>query len=121
MPRVNELLKREISNCLERDFEFPDILVTVHAVDVSPDLRDATVFVGVIGTEIQTAGAIKKLNRRRAFVQAKIMKRVVLRNTPRLEFRSDDSVERGVHLVDLLDSLGEIDLPDEKDSGETPT
>ncbi len=119
MPKVNELLKREISNCLERDFEFPDILVTIHAVDVTPDLRDATVFVGVIGSDTQAQGAIRKLNRRRAFVQAKIMKRVVLKNTPRLEFRIDDSVERGVHLVDLLDSLGEIDLPDETDGKDT--
>lgn len=118
MPKVNALLKREISNCLERDFEFPDILVTVHAVDVTPDLRNATVFVGVIGSETQTQGAIRKLNRRRAFVQAKIMKRVVLKNTPRLEFRIDDSVERGVQLVDLLDSLGEINLPDEEEGKE---
>ena len=48
MPKVNALLKREIGNCLEKNFEFPDILVTIHDVEVSPNLRNAIVFVGVI-------------------------------------------------------------------------
>ncbi len=123
MPKVNALLVREISNCLERDFEFPDVLVTVHAVEVSPDLRDAVVFVGVIGSASQAQSAIKKLNRRRGSIQSRIMKRVVLKYTPKLEFRSDDSVERGVKLVDLLDELEESALPEEEakgDKGESP-
>ena len=114
MPKINALLKREISNCLERDFEFPDILVTVHDVDTTPDLRTAIVFVGVIGTESEAKSALQKLNRRRALVQSRLIKRVVLKFTPRLEFKMDDSVERGVKLVDLLDQLEETALPDEE-------
>ncbi len=123
MPKVNALLVREISNCLERDFEFPDVLVTIHAVEVAPDLRNAVVFVGVIGSASQAQSALNKLNRRRAFIQSRIMKRVVLKYTPVLEFRSDDSIERGVKLVDLLDKLEESALPEEdakKVEGESP-
>ena len=47
--RVNELLKREISNVIQRDFEFTDSLVTVNGVDVTPDLKEAKVFIGVLG------------------------------------------------------------------------
>ena len=49
MDRVNELLKREISSVVQRDFEFDGSLVTVNAVEVSQDLKDARVFVGVLG------------------------------------------------------------------------
>jgi len=109
MPRVAELMKREISACLERDFEFPEILVTIHSVDVAPNLRSGVVYVGVIGNEKQADEALEKLNGRHAFIQSQVMKRVVLKYTPRLEFRRDNSVERGVHLVNLLDELGDID------------
>ncbi|NNE92002.1 MAG: 30S ribosome-binding factor RbfA [Verrucomicrobiales bacterium] len=111
--RVGELLKREIGTCLERDFEFPDILVTVHHVDVAPNLRSAKVFVGVIGEELKREAAIAKLNHKRGFVQTQVTRRVVLKYTPKLEFVLDDSIERGVRVVNLLDEIGEIpDLED---------
>ena len=47
--RVNELLRREISSVLQRDFEWRGLLVTVNAVEVSQDLKDARVFIGVLG------------------------------------------------------------------------
>lgn len=113
LTRVNELLKREISTCIEKNFEFPDVLVTVHAVETAVDLRAAQVFIGVIGSESQSMGVMKKLNSKRGFIQSTVMKRVVLRNTPQLRFVMDDSVERGVKILNILDEIGEIDLPDE--------
>ena len=44
--KVNELLKREIITCVERNFEFSNVLVTIHGVDTSPNLKTAKVFVG---------------------------------------------------------------------------
>ena len=47
--RINELLRREISTVLQKDFEFTDILVSISGVEISQDLREAKVFVGVLG------------------------------------------------------------------------
>lgn len=111
--RINELLKREISACIEKNFEFPDILVTVHDVETAIDLKTAQVYIGVIGSADQTKEVVKRLNAKRGMIQAMVMKRVVLRNTPVLHFKVDESIERGVRILNILDEIGEIDLPDE--------
>lgn len=113
MIRINELLKREISTCIEKYFEFPGVLVTIHAVETAEDLRAAQVFVGVIGAESEANGILRKLNGKRGYIQGIVMKRVVLRCTPILKFVADESIERGVRILNILDDIGEIVLPDE--------
>lgn len=102
--KVNELLRREIGTTIQRDFEFPGTIVTVIDVDVTDDLKEAKVWIGVVG-RMAPAQVLEKLNTRRALVQTAVAKRVVLRNTPRLTFRLDDSAQRGVDLVNLLDDI----------------
>ena len=104
--RVNELLKREISGVLQRDFEWDGSLVTVNAVEVSQDLKEAKVFIGVLGGH--EGEVISRLNREHGSIQGRVMKRVVLKNTPVLRFLSDDSVVRGVDIVNLLDKVAEL-------------
>ena len=111
--RVNELLKREISTCIEKNFEFPNLLVTVHEVRVAEDLRAARIFVGVIGAPEEKAKVLQKLNHKHGFIQNVVMRRVVLRNTPQFSFVSDESVERGVRVLNILEEIGEIELPDD--------
>lgn len=110
LTRVNELLKREISAVVQKDFEFPNILVTVNAVQVTQDLKEAKVHVGVLGTKNE-AEVIRKLNARHGFIQGRVMKRVVLRNTPVLTFRLDSSAERGVDMVNYLQHIEETVEP----------
>ncbi|MBL9157057.1 MAG: 30S ribosome-binding factor RbfA [Verrucomicrobiales bacterium] len=116
LDRINELLRREISACIEKHFEFPDTLVTVHDVETAVDLKNANVFIGVIGSADQGRAVLNKLNGKRGFIQGTVMKRVVLRNTPHLHFKIDDSVERGVRILNLLDEIGDVDLPDDPDA-----
>ena len=113
LARVSELLKRELGVCLEREFDFKDILVTIHDVDVTPDLRHAHVFVGIVGNENKRGSVMEQLERKRGQIQAQVMKRVVLKYTPQLHFRVDDSIERGVRVVNILDELAN-DLPPEE-------
>lgn len=116
LDRINELLRREISACIEKHFEFPDTLVTVHDVETAVDLKNANVFIGVIGSPDQGRAVLNKLNGKRGFIQGVVMKRVVLRNTPLLHFKMDDSIERGVRILNLLDEIGDVDLPDDPDA-----
>ncbi len=107
--KVNELLRREIGAVLVRDFEFPNTIVTLIEVEVTEDLKEAKVWIGVVG-RMSPAQVLDKLNARRGMIQSIVSKRVVMRNTPRLTFRLDDSAQRGVDLVNLLDDI-EKNLP----------
>ena len=49
LERVNELLRREISAVVQRDFEWKNALVTITDVDVTQDLKEAKVFVSILG------------------------------------------------------------------------
>ncbi len=110
LKRVNELLKREISLLFQKDFVFEGVLVTVNAVEIAPDLKQALVYVGILGPERERDAALRQITSRRGFIQNRVAKRVVLRETPQLQFRCDDSVERGSNVLSVMD---EIDIPDE--------
>lgn len=114
--RVNELLKREISSVLQKDFEFDGSLVTVNSVEVAQDLKDARVFVGVLGGPEEKV--LERLNTVHGFIQGRVMKRVILKNTPILRFVADDSVERGVDMVNLLDEVAELPTAPPEDEEE---
>jgi len=118
--RVNELLKREISAVVEKSFEFPDQLVTVHDVDTSADLKSARVFVGVLGAERPGPSVVDRLNAKAGFIQNAVVKRVVLRYTPQLDFRLDESIERGVRVLNILDELDVPEDPPESSSNASP-
>ncbi len=106
LDRVNELLKRELSSMIQREFQFKDSLVTITSVDVTQDLKEAKVFVSVLGPGMGTV--MSTLREKRGYIQSKVMKRVVLKNTPVLDFRSDGSAERGIDIVNLLEEVDQI-------------
>ena len=110
MLRVSELMRREIGQDIQREFEFSGVLVSIQDVEVTSDLREAQVFVGVIGSAEASREAVQKLNDFRGAIQNRIARRVVLKFTPKLHFRLDDSVARGVEIIDLLD---QIEIPDD--------
>lgn len=105
LARVAEILKRELSSAILREVPQDGALITVNAVDVAPDLRHALVHVGVLGTAAQQRQAMEKLESHRAILQAECAKRVVLKFTPQLRFRLDESIERGARVLDLLSEL----------------
>ena len=106
LDRINELMKREISTVVMREFEFPNCLVTISEVSVTQDLKEAKVFVSVLGGSSENV--LQKLRKKRGVIQSQTMKRVVLRATPVLDFRIDDSADRGVNVVNLLDEVAKL-------------
>ncbi|RZO11991.1 MAG: 30S ribosome-binding factor RbfA [Verrucomicrobiaceae bacterium] len=107
--RVRELLKREIGTLISQDYSFNG-LVTVNDVDVTPDLRNGHVFIGVIGSDQEKTKVVSTLNKERGMIQKKISKRVVMKFTPKLHFKSDESIERGVRTLNVIDELDSFDL-----------
>ncbi len=117
--RVNELVKREISRIITRDMTFDDVLVTVNTVDVTPDLRNAHVFVSVLGKGNHKA-VIAKLQEQRVVLQGEMMKSVVLKYTPHFTFHLDESIERGARVFKILQEIepaaGDDDDNEEKEA-----
>ncbi|HAV64283.1 MAG TPA: 30S ribosome-binding factor RbfA [Verrucomicrobiales bacterium] len=111
--RVRELLKREIGEILRREIPVETAgLVSVHDVILSNDLKSATVFVGILGSTEQKKHTEKLLHQLQPRIRGQLSKGVVLKYTPRLRFKVDDSVAEGDRVLRILDEI-EKDLPQE--------
>lgn len=115
--RVNDLIRKEISELLMREIRDPRLggLLSVTEVDTSPDLRHAKVFVSVMGSEEEKRRVEEGLAAASGFLRRSLGERLSLRHIPQLDFQRDESIERGTHLLELIkemapgDSLGEVD------------
>jgi ribosome-binding factor A len=106
LERVNEVIKRELSEIISREINFSaQTLVTLHAVDITADLRHCHVFVSVIGKTDQKARVLAELGENRGTLQRELAKRVVLKYTPHLNFKLDDSIERGSRVLEIMQDL----------------
>lgn len=104
--RVGELIRRELSNIIEKDYTFTGKFVTIHAVDVAADLKNCTVFTGIMGGKDEDhQSVIDRLNKITGPLQKALYKRVILKNSPRLYFKLDRSAERGVRIVNAIEEL----------------
>lgn len=109
LDKVNELMKREIGSFVQKEFEWPGTIVSILDVEITEDLKEGRVWVGVVG-RMAPSQVLEKLSKNRGLIQKAVSKRVILRNTPRLTFKHDDSAKRGVDLVNLLEDI-ERNLP----------
>jgi ribosome-binding factor A len=106
--RVNELVKRELSGIIAREISFESVIVTINHVNVTADLKNAHVFVSVLGSEAP-ADVMTKLEEHRVSLQAELARHVVLKYTPHLVFHLDHSIERGARVIEIMQQL---DPPD---------
>ncbi|MFT5121500.1 MAG: ribosome-binding factor A [Kiritimatiellia bacterium] len=106
--RVNELLQREIANCMYTVVNaqgFDVSTITVTHVSTSPDLRNARVLVSVRGTELEARDQINMLKRLRTDIQEAVYKNVTLKYSPRFRFELDDSLFEGDRVLAILQKL----------------
>jgi len=105
MRRVNEVMREVIGDSIATDLEDPRIgFVTVTAVETSPDLRSARVFVSVLGDEASRERTLEALGSAHGVLQSAVARQTRMKRTPTLTFRYDDTPERGQRLTRLLDS-----------------
>jgi ribosome-binding factor A len=111
--RVRELLKREIGEAIRRELPVEQAgLVTVNDVDIAGDLKNAKVYLGLLGTTEQKKTALELLHKNRTRIQSLVAKTVVLKYTPRLKFAIDESVDRGNRVLKIIEEL-EKTLPED--------
>jgi ribosome-binding factor A len=111
LDRVNQLIKEEVSLLLQRELKDPRLgFVTVTEVDTTKDLRQAKVFVSVLGGDEQWRASMTALTSARGFIRNWLRHHLDLRVTPELVFRPDRSMEHAARIQALLRDL----RPDEE-------
>ena len=105
--RVSDLMREEIADIIMKKVKDPRLgFVTVTGVDITDDLKMAKVFVSVLREqEKETTMAI--LNAAKSFIRSEVAKRVRMKFIPSLEFRIDESIERGDRIDRLLREIKE--------------
>jgi ribosome-binding factor A len=106
LARVCEVIKRELSAAIAREIQFPVPLVTISSVDITPDLKQAHVFISAIGESSARARVLELLTEARVSLQGELARRVIIKHTPHLRFHLDDSIERGTRVLAIMDELG---------------
>ncbi len=116
--RVAEALREEIATFLAEGAKDPRIqgLVTVTGVELTRDLRNARVYVSVLGTDEEKARTMEGLASLAGFLKARVGRALRLRLAPQIEFQADNSVARASRIDALLSQIKYGDPP-EPDAG----
>ncbi len=117
--RINEEVYREISNILRGEVKDPRIspIVSVTRTEVTPDLKQAKIYISVLGDEDSLARTMEGLKSSNGFIRNRLAANLNLRNTPELIFIADDSIAYGIRMTKLID---EVNKDSHKASGELP-
>jgi ribosome-binding factor A len=111
MRRVNESVRQVLAEAVP-ELKDPRIgLITVTGVDTTPDLRQATVYVSVLGSSRKQRASLLGLEAAHGVLQSRLAHELRLKRTPQLTFEYDPTVERGVRMTRLIDELA----PDDDD------
>ncbi|WKC58336.1 30S ribosome-binding factor RbfA [Borrelia sp. P9F1] len=106
--KLESLLGQEIGNLIvTKGIKDPRVheFLTVVRVEVSGDLINAKVFIGSVKEGASLDNAIKALNNAKGFIQGEIVKRIKVRNTPKLSFFRDDTIARAFYVNKIIDNL----------------
>ena len=113
LARVNELIKREIGTYLSTRYRSESVRWTITSVDVSADLRNASVGYSVLGEELHAREAQLFFRKHAGEIRKVVSKHVILKYSPRLQFVRDLGIERGNRVMEILDELDSGNLPND--------
>src|SRR3989344_3565760 len=101
--RLGGQIRQEISGLLVSGLKVPRIgFATITGVRVAPDLREARVFVSVLGSAEEQQQTLAGFQAARAFLRHELAERLNIRRTPDLSFALDTSAEYGAHIDELI-------------------
>jgi ribosome-binding factor A len=104
MRRINEVLREVVGAAIPGELSDPRIgFVTVTAVETSPDLRTAKVFVSVLGDEEEREATLQGLRSSHGVIQSRIAAETRMKRTPTLTFHYDDTIEKASRVSELLE------------------
>ncbi len=117
--RVSRQIKKDVSQIIAVELKDPRLaaITSVTGVDLSRDLRYASVHVSVYGSDDEKEATIQTLQRASGFIRTEIGRRIRLRYTPEISFHLDGSIEYGAHIDSVIKSLKNEGNSDDDRSG----
>jgi len=104
--RVSHSIHRAISNIIESELHDSRIgMVTVTGVDLGEDLKNARVYVSVLGDDKDIELSINILNKASSYIRARVSEKIVLKYIPAIKFYYDSSTVNGIHIDKLFKKI----------------
>ena len=101
--QVSNLIQEELGNLLEKKVSDPRLdFVTITTVEVSPNLRQAHIYVSTLGNQQE---AMKGFDHAASFLRRELAPRLALQYVPELTFHLDTSLQRGERIDQLLEEI----------------
>ena len=114
MDRINEMMRRDIGEILQREIQDPRLaFVTITAVKVTADLQQAWVSFSFLGQPSELEAVKKSLHHAKGFIRHLVAERVQLRHVPELDFVYDESIAYGARIEQTLEEI-KREMPFEK-------
>lgn len=116
--RVAEQIKKDIGQIIVSQIKDPRVagITSVTEVQLTRDLRYASVYVSIFGTDLEKEETLQTLIRAAGYIRGEIGRRIRLRYVPEINFFLDNSIEYGVHIENVIKSLKK----EETDADERP-
>ena len=120
--RVNELLRGELSEIIQRSLKDPGVsqgMLSITEVLVASDFSYATVYVSHLGSDEERKESLAGLERATRWLERELYRRLSIKRTPRLVFKRDDSIARGIRISETLQSFENkrVDEDEERQEG----
>lgn len=106
--RLQESLRTELSEIIRREMRdprFSEGLLSITDVEVTADLKHATVYVSVLGNEQARKDELNALRGATHVLRSELKRRKAFVNVPELSFKYDDAIERGSHMFEVLEKI----------------
>lgn len=122
MIKINREFQRELSTLIALEVKDPRIspMTSVVSVDVAPDLKTSKIYISVLGDAEAQKNTLQGLRSAAPFLRSQLAHTLNLRNTPELTFVVDQSIEYGVTMSHMIDTVIEQDeanyVPDAEDN-----
>ena len=107
--RINSEVMRDLSNIIRSEIKDPRIapMTCVTGVEVAPDLKTCKAYISVLGDDEVRNRTMEGLRSAEGFIRRQLASDLNLRNTPEITFIPDTSIEYGMHMSQIIDSLHE--------------
>ena len=108
MSRINAEIQKCIAEIINNKIKNPDIddmIVSVNKVDTAPDLKEAKVYISILGNIDQQERCFKAIEKSAKFIRFELSHMIRLKTVPNLNFKFDTSFEDSERIMNLIDSL----------------
>lgn len=104
--KIQEFIKQEVSRIILQELKDPRLgFVTVTDVRITGDLREATVYVSLFGTDEEKKNTLAALAKANGFIRSEVGKRLGIRYSPQIGFKEDQSLDYGMKIEKILHTI----------------